>query len=194
MKNLVMLAFCFAVVFSASNVYGAEPQTQKGAKSLFFGLGGLNELSFDNTTVGAQYNISDNMGIWCDLGFQSNTSKANENATEVKGSMVEFNVGVLFYVFQKGPVAAYFSPQIGIGTGGSETGNVKHSKSEFTGGVSIGAEWWAFDGVSLTASTLIGFTSTTITDENGSNKTEATSSQIGFLGAANSKFLVSFYF
>ncbi len=194
MKSFVILVICLAVIFSAANLNGAEPQTKQGSKSLYFGLGGFNDFGFDNTSLGGQYNFQDNMAVWCELGFQSNSDKANETAQEVKNDMFLFSAGFLYYAFQKGPIAVYFSPQFGVGFGSSENGPAKESTNEFSGGISVGAEWWAFDGVSLTATTFIGYSTTKTTSEDGNSKEEGTSNQLGIIGAANSKFLVSFYF
>lgn len=188
--------YCFLAMMLVGTIVlnAAEPQTKQGSKALFFGLNGLSEIGFDNSVIGAQYVFQDNMAIWADLGFKSKTEKPSENAQETTHSMVEISAGFLNYIFQKGPVAMYYSPQLGVAFGSDEQGSAKTSTNEFSVGVSLGAEWWMFDGISLTATTFIGYNTLKTTNESGSNKVEATTNSFGILGDTKSKFLISFYF
>jgi len=194
MKKYFTLVLVFVVFFTTSTLFSAEPQTKAGSKSLYFGLNGLSDLGVDNSVLGGQYLFQDNMGIWLELGFNSSNNKPYENATEQKYSSVGVDVGFIYYAFQKGPIAVYFSPQLGFASGTDDNGTTKITTSSFTGGISLGAEWWAFENVSLSASVLLGYSNSKVKTEAGSNSTEATTNNFGILGSTNSKFLVSFYF
>ncbi len=195
MKKYFTLVLVFVVFFATSTLFAAEPQTKAGSKSLYFGLNGLSNLGVDNSVLGGQYLFQDDMGIWLELGFNSSNYKPDEKATEQKLSSFGLDVGFIYYAFQKGPVAMYFSPQLGFSSGTNENGaNNKVTTSSFTGGVSLGAEWWAFENVSLSASVLIGYSNSTVKTEISSGSTEETTNNFGILGSSNSRFLLSFYF
>lgn len=190
----VFLVLTIVAISMSSNLVSAEPQTKEGSKSIYFSLKGLDEIGFDNSTFGAQYIFKDKWAFWGEIGFLSETSKASETAQEQSLSKYNFSVGILNYVYQNGPVAAYYSPQLGIALGGNESGSNKVTTTDITMGISIGVEWWMFDNVSLAASTLFGYVSSVEKTEQGSFSSEATKSKFGILGSSNSKFLISFYF
>ena len=194
-------AIAFAAIIMTAAASAGEPQTMEGSKCLFFGFSGLSTLSVDNSTIGVQYLFADRQGIWADLSFGFGTSKPSENADETKTTAIGFDIGYIWYIFQKGPVACYLSPQFGIMTDSKKykvsSNDVTESNMSFAVGVSLGAEWWFADNVSLATSAFLGFTSTTNTVEVGSNKTEGTNTQIGISsgeGTGGATLTLSFYF
>jgi len=195
MKKLVALLFVFVVIFATTNLFAAEPQTKQGSKSLFFGLNGLSDLGVDNSYLGAQYLFQDDMGVWVSIGFNSKNYKPSENADEDKYTKFDFDIGFIYYAFQKGPVAMWISPEIGLGIGTNENTSSKITDNGFWAGVDLGVEWWAFDNVSLSASVFLGYKNQTLKTENKipSSETKATTNTFGIIGDEG-KFTVSFYF
>jgi len=200
MKNLFKLFLTLCVVVIASNaLYSAEPQTHKGSTAIYWGFGGLSELSIDNSTLGVQYLFAERTGIWAELSLSMLNSKQNKDDDDgIANNNTGFYTGVIFYVLQNEPVALYVSPQIGIGMMSEEnkdaSATFKDSQTTFSIGASIGAEWWFAKNVSLSASTFIGYEGTTYTAERGDNKAESASSSIGILPTVGANFLISFYF
>ena len=199
MKNLISKVFIvtFTVLFAVS-LYAAEPQTKAGSKSMYWGLNGLSELSFDNSSLGIQYLFADKMGIWVDLDLSMISDKATSDADGISTSNFGLSAGFIYYLFQKGPVALYGSPQVGFSTSSVENKDAAtthiDSKTKLHLGVSVGVEWWFTDNVSLTVTTLLGFVSETNKVERGSSTSEATTSTIGIMPNGSGKFLISFYF
>lgn len=194
MKNYFTLVLAIVVLIATNALFAAEPQTKEGSKSLYFGLNGLDDLGVNNSVLGGQYLFQDNMGGWFEIGFNTTNHKPSENATEVKYNSIGIDVGFIYYAFQKGPVAMYLSPQLGYSTGTDEQANSEITSKAFYGGVSLGAEWWAFENVSFSASVLIGYSNLKVTREINNVSTEETTNNFGILGSTNSKFLINFYF
>lgn len=196
MKKLLALLFAFVVFFATTNLFAAEPQTKQDSKALFFGLNGLSNLGVDDGYLGLQYLFQDNMGVWGSLGFNTKTYKPYENADEDSYTNLEFGVGLIYYAFQKGPVAAWVSPELGIGIGSADTKSTKITDNSFWAGVSLGAEWWAFDGVSLSASVFLGYENLTTTTEAKSvpnSEIKSKENKFGIL-PGQGKFQILFYF
>ncbi len=196
MKKLLIIFFVITAIISTSNMYAAAPQTEAGNTSLYFGLNGLDNLGIDNSVLGIQYLIDDNVGLWMDFKFNFKTYKANEKAEEQKIGLFGLNGGLIFYAFQKGPIAVYISPQLGFTAGGEEEGILKPKviTLDYYGGVSFGVEWWAFENVSLSASCLLGYSGELIKNEISGHTTDVTTNKFGLLGDTHSKFLINFYF
>lgn len=200
MKKLLSVFMLTAVLglFSV-NTFAAEPPLHAGSKSLFFTFNGLSELSIDDYSIGGQYLFANRMGVWGDIGFGFKSVKPNKDAEESTGSRIGLNAGFIMYPFQKGPVACYVSPQLGIYMTGAETpqgsSKIKDNTTELFIGVSIGGEWWFAENISLSCSGYLGFTSMNVTREEGASKMEASSSEFGILGSPHGgKFILSFYF
>lgn len=183
------------VLVCTSYLFSAEPHTREGSKSLFFDFRGLSELSIDNSVVGFQYLFADKMGVWADLGFSSTNYKPHQDATEQKMSTLVFDVGFIYYAFQKGPIAFYVSPTIGIETGSDEpSSSTKTTTNIFYGGIGIGAEWWAFEGVSIGVYSFLGYFTQKTTSETASSKTESTKNIFGIIGDHSSSLFIAFHF
>lgn len=194
--KMKLVNLLLVLVILSTTAFAGTPLTKQGSKSLFFNFNGLSNLSVDNTSLGGQYIFADNMAIWADISLGFKTSKASETAKDVKDNAIGFDIGFLYYVFEKGPVAMYISPQFGFSTAKNEDDNTKitNTSNYFDAGVSFGVEWWAFDNVSFGASTFLGFESTTDKTENGDVETEATSSNIGILGSSTGTIFIAFHF
>mgnify|MGYP000935039327 CR=1 FL=1 len=194
--NLVLTIIAFLAI--VGTLTAAEPQTKAGSKSIFWGLNGLSDLSVNNSFLGIQYLFADKMGVWGQLNLSMISEKPNSDADGVSTNNIGLSAGFIYYVFQKGPVGLYLSPQVGFYSNSEEDKDAstthKDSESILYLGVSIGAEWWFTDNVSLIATSLIGFGSTTTTVERGSSKTESTSTVIGIIPQASAKFEICFYF
>lgn len=188
----------FAVVILSASVFAGTPQTQQGAKALYFGFNGLSELSVNNTYIGGQYLFADNLAVFGDLSLGFKTTKENKGAEDITDNNIGFNLGISYYLFQKGTVAMYLSPQFGFSSGNYEDENtkIKTTNNKFDVGVSFGVEWWAFDNISFAVSTLVGFksTKTTVKNDNNNLETESTSTKIGMLGSSAGTIYILYYF
>lgn len=194
--KIKFFSLIFGVIMLTATVFAGTPQTQQGAKSLFFGFNGLSNLSVDNTYLGCQYLFADKMGVWADLSLGFKTEKPTETAKDVKDNAIGFDIGFMYYAFQKGPIAVYLSPQFGISNATAEDENSQYKKTTnyFHAGVSIGTEWWAFENISFGVSTYLGFESNKVTTEVSNSESESTSSNIGILGSSSGNIWISFYF
>jgi len=196
MKNYFTLVLAIVVLFATNALSAAEPQTKEGCKSLFFGLNGLSNLGVDNSYLGFQYLFQDGMGGWASIGFNSKNYKPNENAEEEKYTKIYFDIAFIYYAFQKGPVAMWISPEVGIGIGTDDISLSKITDKSFWGGVDLGVEWWAFENISLSASVFIGYENQTVKTEYKNSslpEDEETTNTFGIIGDEG-KFTVSFYF
>ena len=110
----------------------------------------------------------------------------------------EIDLGFIYYIFEKGPVACYISPQFGVGFGSGEFyyGSTKfeESTSMFYIGCSIGCEWWFTDGLSLSVRTFLGFESNKDKIEAPSYEQEKTNTVFGIIGDKGPNFSINFYF
>jgi hypothetical protein len=199
MKKLVLVSLLLMTAFlTYQTVEAAEPSTQAGSKSLYFGLNGLSELSVDASTLGVQYLFVKRMGIWTEINLSLKTS--SNQGTDVKTQGAGIGVGFIVYPIQKGPVALYATPMLGFNylysdaTGSQSYSNVTTNSLYI--GIGIGAEWWFYDGMSLSVSTFLGYDRASSTYENNSNKTswDGLDENIGFTSSNQTKFLLSFYF
>jgi len=194
MKKLSILILVFLFNIGTMNIFAAEPQTQKGSKALFFVLNGLSDLSVNNSSIGFQYLFQDKLGFLVELGFNSKNFKPYENAEEEKYNTYGVAAGLIYYAYQKGPVAFYLSPELGFSYGSQEKNNTKVTYTSFYGGISVAAEWWAFENVSFGATSFIGFQTEKEKNEAGSVSTEATTNSFGILGSQSANLFINFYF
>jgi hypothetical protein len=202
MKRLTLLAiFTFMFVVAANNSYSADKQTKAGEMSILWNFNGLSEISIDDSYLGMEYLFADNMGIWADLKLGFITNKAKDNDPELADNTFGFDIGFIYYMFHKGNVAFYLSPQFGLETKSSELEGLatysekKITNTSFRVGCSFGAEWWAWDNVSVGFSTYLGFVSTNEKHEYPTSTAdyEKTSTSIGTLSRGG-KICLSFYF
>jgi hypothetical protein len=201
MKRLTALAILALVfVFAANNSFSADRATKEGEMSIFWEFNGLSDISVDNSYLGFLYLFADNMGLWVDLGLGFLSSKAYDGADELSTNGFEFDLGFIYYMYHKGNVAFYISPQFGLYSQKQITAKtpveVSKTTSQFSAGVSFGAEWWAWENVSISFSTYLGFTSQKVKSETGSSSSEATQTYFG-TGDINNhggKIILSYYF
>ena len=188
MNRLNLLLTVLLFVSFAFSVRANEPQTQKGSKTIYVSLNSLTDLSFDDTYLGGIYFFEDRQGIDLEIGFLSNTNDVG--GVETKTSSLYLSAGYINYVYQKGPVALYLIPYFAINTGSNDANNSETNGFEIALG--IGAEWWAFENVSLSADVSIGYSSQT--QKNTAINSEVKTTSLGFLSSGSGRFYLSFYF
>ena len=197
-----LLAICIMLLASQS-LFAGEPRTQEGDKAIFWGFHGLSNLSVDNSSIGAQYNIANRIGVFAALGLASESESAKpdgQNSKDISSeTMIMLELGAKIYLFRNEPVAMFVSPVISIATGSEEdkSSSTKHidSGTLFGIGVGAGAEWWFAKNVSLSAATYLMFNSLTETTERGTRKDELSKTFFGTKGSnLGSSLTVSFYF
>lgn len=176
--------------------FSAVPQTQQGSKCMYYGFSGLSNLSVDDSYLGGTYFFADRLGVWAEIGFNFQTDKPVKTGDEFKTSKLGFDIGLTYYLFQKGPIGIAIGPEFGFFSTSKDTINTdtKIKTSEFFAGIGIAAEWWVCDNISLSVTSFIGFDSYKTTKEYKSESTEATDSKIGILGSQNGKVYINFYF
>lgn len=185
LKSFLVVVLFFGVI---ANIQAGEPNTQKGSKGLFIGLNSLTDLSFDDTYLGALYFFADREAVAGIISIQSNTTEIS--GTSVTASMFVLGAAYTNYVFQKGSVGLYLAPYGAFFFGKEEADNLEMSGFDIGG--EIGAEWWAFDNISLTAAISIGYNS--LTTKNTETNFEVTESSLGFLGDGKGRFYLTYYF
>lgn len=200
MQRAITLFTILFLSFSTLLLAG-EPQQRQGSKSLHFTFTSLADMTFDGAEIGGRYFFMNSWAIDLDLGFTSKTTErpdpAGTGTVEDKESSFMVTAGVLNYPFAKGPVAMFWGPFVGIGSGSDEpAGATKRSISMLQVGLTVGAEWWAWDNVSLAAGANIGYSSTTTEDTPPApgTVTEEKVSRIGFISGGAAHFTLSFYF
>jgi hypothetical protein len=193
--TLSLLALIFA--FAAERGYSAELQTKEGTQGIFVGLSGLSDLKFDDGVFGYQYMFADRAGIWADISIKGTSEEPYKDADKITHTDIGIDAGYINYLFQKGSIGVYVSPQLGFSVGSSEeypeAVKTTTSSSSIYFGCSIGAEWWFADGVSLTSSFLLGYSMSSKKVEAGASTTESKFNEFGFLSNGG-KFLLAFYF
>ena len=199
MKKAILITFLLSIVLIAEPLKSGTPQTQAGSKAILFGINGLSDLSLQNSRVAFQYLFADKMGLWAGLGLAFLSDKPNEDASDNVNNDLDLDIGFLYYLFQKGPVACWVSPKIGIGFGSSEyqdieTPKVEISSNAFDIGLQVGVEWWFTDNVSLSLETDFGFVSKKKTIESASHKIESSQTKFGILSDGSASFVILFYF
>lgn len=213
MKKLFTLALVIFLVPFLLQAQDASSKRSAGDKALLFSLSGLGNLGAGNYMggVGFKYYFSNNLALRAGLGFanSSETKKAPTSAgADEKTTDMAFSIapGIVYELARTGAVVGYVGGQI-MYTMSSNTvenpNHVKDTKTEVTGstfgaGVFMGAEWYPWNNVSLSAEYLLGFSSTTgknkTTIGSTTTETDAPSSTVIGLGSANSaSFTLSFY-
>jgi opacity protein-like surface antigen len=190
MKQLLLVLFI--VVVAANLAFAGTPMTAKGDKSLGFWVNGLGD--FDLSGVHAaggldgisfKYFLSQDMALRANAAFGTSTTKTPVGTTgdnENTSTGIALRPGLIWHC---PPVAGAISPYWGIegsfgwvknsfkpAGGGAESSN---SGTVFGAGVLLGAEWWAWDGISFNAEYNLGFTSTSTKSEAGGTSTDGPS-------------------
>ena len=198
-KKFIILIVLLSMVILTLPLTAGKPQTAAGSKSVFFGFNGLSNLSVEDSWIGFQYLFADKMGLWGSISLTMLTEKPSQATNDNIKNDFEFDVGFIYYLFEKGPVACWVSPSIGLGFGSTEFEEedmplTKISSNLFYAGVSIGAEWFFTDNVSISADTFLGFQQTGRTTEIQNFKTEYSKTEFGFITGAGASLVLLFYF
>ncbi len=213
MKKLITIALVLLLVPFLLQAQDASSKRSAGDKALLFSLNGLGNLGAGNYMggVGFKYYFSNTMALRASLGFGSSSetkkapssSQADEKTTDMAFSIAP---GIVVDLVHNSAVVGYVGGQIMYTMSSNTVENpnyVKDTKTEVTGntfgaGVFLGAEWYPWNNVSLSAEYLLGFSTTSgknkVTIGSTTTETDAPSSTDIALGSANSaSFTVSFY-
>ncbi|MFH1213674.1 MAG: hypothetical protein V1681_06275 [Candidatus Neomarinimicrobiota bacterium] len=196
MKKSNLIISILVMLIFASLAIGGTPQTQKGSASLFFPFNGLSTLSYDDTYIGGQYFLMNKVALGMGFGFSSERDKADKDDDPEIDRSFECDAGIYYYPIQKGPVALYIAPQAGMELSSQYLKSVRNCNSRtLWGGLSIGAEWWVIDQISLSYSTWFGLEYTWGRERIiGSATTEPRNTKLGIIGSATDCVYISFYF
>ena len=208
---LCILTFAFGIA-------SAQDQTAKGKagdKALLFSLSGLSSLGAGDFQggLGMRYHFTNTMAGRFGLGFgmTSTTDKVPTGSTtgvDEKTTDMTFSIapGLEYYIVHTNSVSGFIGAEIlfvmGSKTveGVSHVANTKNEVSTSTFGASafIGAEWFPWEGIGLSAEYHLHFTTssgkTKVTSGNVTTETDAPSVTEIMLGSMNSAaFTLSIY-
>ena len=172
----------------------AKPLTKSGQTALLFDLNGLAGLGAGNFEggFGGKYYIANHFALRLGLGFTYNTQTDKNPATpplptnvlsESKRTTFSVTVapGIQYNVVTSGPVVGYIGGQVsfttnsdnrdgnsnGLGAGFTNSASYKVTGTTFGVALFIGAEWFAWDNISLAAEYRLGFSTTSGKTEQG---------------------------
>lgn len=186
MKHLRLLLVALLIIPAAlqaqegSSTTVTTPRSSAGDFALLFDLGGLTQLALngfnptgaDTNAVGAgfgaKYFIADDLALRLGLVLQSNAAtQPGDSATAVdEFSVFRFAIApsVVVNVMKTGAVAGYLGGQVGYAMSSSERTtvattepDVEVSSSAFSVAGIIGAEWFPWSSVSLSAEYQLGY-------------------------------------
>lgn len=197
-----LLAVTMLVCIPVFMLQAGQPQVQKGSKSVYFGFNGLADMKMDNAYFQAQYLFADRKGITAGFHLGGTKTDLGNNIKPTKTSDFTFDVEYIYYAWADGPVTIYCGPGIGFTTAKNEypASPTKALMKENTNGISvfgfIGVEWWAWDNVTISISTLFGYQSlkSTVKSDDTGTKTTTTTSTWGNLSSGSTSVGVGFYF
>jgi hypothetical protein len=189
MKKVLLVLFIMA--FAANMMFAGTPMTNQGDKQIGFVVNGLGTFGVGGVNSGGgingfsmNYFLSKDMALRANIGFGTTTVKTPAGTAgddEVTATALGVRPGLVWHM---APVAGSISPYWGLegqfgwqkltakpagGTESSASGTV------FGAGAFMGAEWYAFDGISFNAEYNLGFTSTTTKSEAASVSTDGPS-------------------
>lgn len=197
MKKSCVVFCVLAVLILSSLATAGTPQTQKGAASLYFPFNGLSTLTYDNTYFGGQYFVINKVALGVGFGFKSERDRADKDDDPEIDRTIEIDGGIYYYPIQKGSVALYVAPVAGLELSSSYLKKVRDCNYQtLWGGLSIGAEWWVFDQVSLSASMWFGLEYYWGTEKNLvlDTKDEPRNLKLGIIGNSADCVYISYYF
>lgn len=217
MKNLkkIIISFILLAIIAPKETLGEEDVyfcAKKGDQALMFGLKGLSDLTAGNygAGFGYQYYFANHFAYRISLGFSYDEEfkeKPTGAETDFTQSFTEFSLtqGIRYNFGMSGNILAYFGGQLHFALSKEyaegefwEPVEVVTRYTTYGGGVFIGAEWFAWKNVSLSAEYLIGL-------DYSSGKTEVITSNFRQedihpektkirLGASSTNFTISFFF
>jgi len=225
MKRLAILVLVLFLLTSVSIAGDPKPLTQSGDKALLFDLGGLANLAAGNYGggLGAKFYIAPDLALRLSLGFRTSTQTDKNTQSPLPPDRIgesnltstEFSVApaVTYNLAKSSTVVAYVGGMVGLTTtkekreGNSAGPGVgfdrgeEYRESTTTWGFAgiLGAEWFPWENISLSAEYRLGYSRSSSTTESTTTATTVTvdgPTTSGFgLGSANSAaFTLSFYF
>ena len=175
----------------------STPTTQKGSAALCFPFNGLSTLTYDNTYLGARFFLMDKVALAMGFGFKSERDRTDKDNDPDIDKTTVMDGGIYYYPVQKGAVALYIAPVGGLDLSSNYLKNVTDCKYRtLRGGLSLGAEWWVFDQISLSADIWFGLEYYWGTEKNLilDTKVEPRNLKLGILGSAADCVNISYYF
>mgnify|MGYP003340977723 CR=1 FL=1 len=192
MKKVLLVLFIMA--FAANMMFAGTPMTNQGDKYLGFTMGGLGDFNLHSAGpvngVSARYFLSKDMSLRLGLGF-SNSKSEPTTGTFSKNESMSFGIAPAL-VWNMAPVAGSISPYWGvqasyINTKLTDTYRANGTKDElsvntFGAGVMMGAEWFAWDGISFNAEYSFTYNSASgdFTPAGGTSQDLGTATSMGF--------------
>lgn len=214
MKKLIIILF--VLIFASSGLLLSDDdiyfRAKKGDQALMFGLKGLSDLSAENygTGFGYQYYFANHFAYRFSLGFlysEEFTEKPEGGESDYTITYSEYSLtqGIRYNFAMSGNILAYFGGEVLFAfSKENEIGKQWESVEVITryttygGGLFIGAEWFAWKNVSLSAEYLLGISyssgSTETISSNFSQEDEHPSNTRINLGASSANFTISFFF
>lgn len=190
MKKTILL-FCVLLMLTlVSLVMAGTPQIQKGATSIFYAS---RSMCVDDSWIGVQHFLANKTGVGAEFSFLY-TNEDDGDKEPLESTDLGFDVFLIHYPFQKGSVALYVAPDIGLSLASEkdDDDNLDETTTSLWVGASLGAEWWISDQFSISASNWFGFETDMCKDKITDTKTSDT--YLGILGSSSGSFIISFYF
>ncbi len=214
MKNLLFIALAIVIATSSLQAETKNTRNSKGAGAILFNLNGLSVLQAGNYGggLGFEYFFLNGMAARVGIGFNmynesTPSPAANGAARKISSSEFQITPGAKWNFSSNTTITAYIGIEGLFKTTGSESEGANFSKddpkttkstSAFGASAFLGAEWFAWENVSLGAEYKLTWQS-----ESGSTSTKTggaeeswdlpTTSSFG-LGAAQYNFTIKFYF
>lgn len=193
MKKLFPALIILLLVSVSALAQDNTAKHKAGSMGLIFSLNGLAHLGADNVGglasdtisggIGLKYFISPMLAFRVALGFHNHTTTSkptstNSSLVDEKKSMLGFAIrpGIEYHIGSVGPISGYLGAEVIFATKSNTIEGVNHapntkyeeSVTAFGGGAFKGAEWHAWQGVSIGAEYHLQFT-------NSNYKTKMTS-------------------
>jgi len=196
MKKSSLILWIAGMLILTTLATAGTPTTQKGSTSIFYTFNGLDGLCVDNTWLGVQYLLFNKGGVGMDFCFSYDREKLDDDDEPESNSGFGLDAFLIYYPVQKGSVALWVSPDLGLYFSGQKDKDIdmKCTSTDLWMGASLGVEWWLFDQVSLSASNWVGLEYYVENNDINNVKTKPKDFSIGLLGNSSSKFIISFYF
>jgi opacity protein-like surface antigen len=225
MKRLAIVVLSSCLLASASYAGDPKPVTSAKSKALLFDLGGLATLAAGNYGggLGFKYYIASDLALRLSLGFTSSTQTDKNTQNPIPaGRLGESNLtntqftvapAITYNLAKSSTIAAYVGGMVSFtstsekregnsgGTGaGFDSGEEYHVSSTGYGVAGLlGAEWFPWENISLSAEYRLGYYHSSSTTESTAAGTTTsfdgpTTSGFGLGSANSSAFTLSFYF
>src|ERR1051326_1097180 len=189
MKKVLLVLFVLVVAVSLSTA--GTPNESQGSKALSFVINGLGNFGITSASAnsfagfGGKYYISNDMELRGVLGFNMNTVQHKDGAGVDNGKDATTTFGIapaiLWHMSAAGAVSPYWGFQGEFATSKlTHTPQPTGTESSGTGteiglaGV-LGAEWYAWDGISFNAEYQLGFNNETTKSDAGGTSVDGPS-------------------